>query len=157
MEGVQAALTPDEVLDSEAALVRATACPRAGLRGWPAPEPRCRRVRAWLQPSYLGPPSSPPTSGSPRPRCAAPARPQKRNPQFVALVAERYGITDVERQLALDPWYSGYRWGRPEGRVLQFLLYARGPGRDGQPSMDDNHYARVRRRGRGWQPGMVVL
>lgn len=63
------------------------------------------------------------------------------------MVLERYGIVDLD-QLALDPWYSGYRgyrwyrWGKPEGRVLQFLLYVRGPGRDGQPTMDDNHYAR---------------
>jgi hypothetical protein len=30
--------------------------------------------------------------------------------------------------------YSGFRYGHPEGRILQFLLYARS-------SPDDNHYA----------------
>lgn len=62
----------------------------------------------------------------------------KRNPQFQALVAERYGITDMA-ELAVDPWYSGYRYGHPEGRILQFLLYRR----CGHP--DDNHYGAARR------------
>lgn len=57
----------------------------------------------------------------------------KANTEFQALMASRYSITDLDL-LAVDPWYSGYRWGAPEGRVLQFLLYMRS-------SPDDNHYA----------------
>ncbi|EFN54781.1 hypothetical protein CHLNCDRAFT_58054 [Chlorella variabilis] len=57
----------------------------------------------------------------------------KANPEFLALMASRYGITDMQL-LAVDPWYSGFRYGSPEGRILQFLLYMRS-------SPDDNHYA----------------
>ncbi|KAI7844182.1 hypothetical protein COHA_002317 [Chlorella ohadii] len=78
MDGVQAALTPDDVLECEAVL--------------------------------------------------------KRNPRFRAIMAQRYGISDVDTELAVDPWYSGFRYGSPEGRVLQCLLYKRS-------SPDDNHYA----------------
>lgn len=57
----------------------------------------------------------------------------KENGEFRQLMGERYGITDMG-QLAVDPWYSGYRYGHPEGRVLQFLLYRR-------LSPNDNPYA----------------
>jgi len=57
----------------------------------------------------------------------------KNNEQFRALMAERYGLTDMAC-LAVDTWYSGYRYGHPEGRILQCLLYQR-------LSPDDNMYA----------------
>ncbi|KAL4452372.1 hypothetical protein ABPG75_008034 [Micractinium tetrahymenae] len=57
----------------------------------------------------------------------------KKNAEFRALVRERYGITDMDL-LAVDPWYSGYRYGHPEGRIMQFLLYNRA-------CPDDNPYA----------------
>lgn len=50
MEGVQAALTPDDVLECEAAL--------------------------------------------------------KRNARFQAVMAQRYGIHDVDSELAVDPWWA---------------------------------------------------
>lgn len=50
MDGVQAALTPDDVLECEAVL--------------------------------------------------------KRNPRFRAIMAQRYGISDVDTELAVDPWWG---------------------------------------------------
>lgn len=57
----------------------------------------------------------------------------KAHPRFQALMAERYGITDME-QVAADPWYCGKRFGKLEGRILQFFLYKRS-------HPDDLHYA----------------
>lgn len=99
MEGVQAALTPDEVLESEEALVR------AGVGGG-ARQARCLsglRCRAVLPASCH--PCQLCHDGCPAATALTPRyAPQKRNPEFRALMAERFGITDVERQLAVDPW-----------------------------------------------------
>lgn len=37
-------------------------------------------------------------------------------------------------QVACDPWYSGIRYGHPDGRIMQFFLYLRS-------NPDDLHYA----------------
>ncbi|KAL6769401.1 AMX1 [Auxenochlorella protothecoides x Auxenochlorella symbiontica] len=48
----------------------------------------------------------------------------KANKEFQDFVARRYGITDLE-EVAVDPWYSGQRYGATEGRIIQCFLYQR--------------------------------
>ena len=62
----------------------------------------------------------------------------KANPEFQKVVAERYGITNMD-VLAVDPWYNGERFetkdNTPIGRQMMMFLYMR----MGDP--DDNFYA----------------
>lgn len=62
----------------------------------------------------------------------------KSNPEFQKVVAERYGITNMD-VLAVDPWYNGERFetkeNTPIGRQMMMFLYMR----MGDP--DDNFYA----------------
>lgn len=62
----------------------------------------------------------------------------KANPDFQRVVAERYGITNMD-VLAVDPWYNGERFetkdNTPVGRQMMMFLYMR----MGDP--DDNFYA----------------
>ncbi|GAB4818794.1 hypothetical protein N2152v2_005840 [Parachlorella kessleri] len=65
--------------------------------------------------------------------CVDSERQIKANPEFQQYMKERYGITNMD-EVACDPWYSGYRYGHPDGRIMQFILYQR-------TSPADNFYA----------------
>lgn len=57
----------------------------------------------------------------------------KKLPDFQDFIAKRYGITDLNG-VAIDPWYSGQRYGPTHCRLLQCFLYQR-------TSEFDNFYA----------------
>lgn len=57
----------------------------------------------------------------------------KENKEFRDFVAKRYGITNMD-DIAVDPWYSGQRFGPTNGRMVQCFLYQR-------TSKFDNFYA----------------